>query len=120
MLVLAMVEVRMVAATLVLTPRLVLPRMPLGMSLLAWKMGSWRVLRRSSHRKVASLVHVYSSDARLISPRGICLSTSHALASSTNDSRCAPVFCFPYAHNNAVYGAHGACWTLHEGSHHAC
>jgi len=76
MLVSAVVEVRMLAETLVLTPHLALA-----------SMSPWQVLRRSSRRKVASLVHVYSSDARLIITRGIYSSTSRALANSTNDSR---------------------------------
>jgi len=58
-----------------------------GISLLAWRMGSWQVPRRTPHRKVASLVNVYSSDAELIITRGICSSTSGTLASCTNDSR---------------------------------
>jgi len=63
----AVVEVRMLAETLVLTPHLALA-----------SMGPWQVLRRSSRRKVASLVHVYTSDARLIITRGIYSSTSRA------------------------------------------
>jgi len=49
-----MAEARVVAAKVVLTARMAKARSPWGFSLLARKMGLWKVLRRNSRRKVSS------------------------------------------------------------------
>ena len=63
-------------------------------------MGPWQV-RRSSCRKAASLAHGYSSDAQPV------VLLVYEPRSCKPYERLAPTFfCFPYAYNNAVYGAH--------------
>jgi translation initiation factor 2D len=62
---------------------------------------------------------VIFSNAAYGPTRGIRSSTSRALASSTNDSRRPPAFCFPDAHDDSVHSAHSPRTTFHADSHHS-